>query len=121
MIVVEQYWQPWADLVSTLETGAPAFDHVFGTDVWAWRNENFRGGDIFAAYVASETFAAAGPIVEALDLSGVGSIADIGGGHGGRPPRSFRRTPACEAYYSTCPRPLSAPKRFLTPMARSSA
>ena len=43
MIVVEQYWQPWADLVSTLQTGAPAFDHVFGTDVWAWRNEKFRG------------------------------------------------------------------------------
>ena len=53
MIVVEQYWQPWADLVSSLQTGAPAFDHVFGTDVWAWRNENFRGGDIFAASLAA--------------------------------------------------------------------
>jgi hypothetical protein len=83
MIVVEQYWHPWADLVSTLQTGAPAFDHVFGTDVWAWRNENFRGGDIFAAYLANETFAGAGPIVEALDFSGVDRVADTGGGHGG--------------------------------------
>jgi hypothetical protein len=83
MIVVEQYWRPWADLVSTLQTGAPAFEHVFGTDVWAWRNENFRGGDIFAAYLASETFAGAGPIIGALDLAGVGRVADIGGGHGG--------------------------------------
>ena len=83
MIVVEQYWQPWAHLVSTLRTGAPAFDHVFGTDVWAWRNENFSGGDMFAAYLAGETFAGAGPIIEALDLSGVGCVADIGGGHGG--------------------------------------
>jgi len=54
---------------------------VFGTDVWAWRNENFRGGDIFAAYLAGETFAQAGPIVEALDLSGVGRVVDVGGGH----------------------------------------
>ena len=83
MIVVEQYWRPWADLVSTLQTGEPAFEHVFGTDVWAWRNENFRGGDIFAAYLAGETFAGAGPIVEALDLSSVDRVADIGGGHGG--------------------------------------
>jgi SAM-dependent methyltransferase len=82
-IVVEQYWQPWADLLHTLRNGEPAFEHVFGTDVWAWRNENFRGGDIFAAYLAGETFAQAGPIVEALDLSGVGRVADIGGGHGG--------------------------------------
>ena len=67
-IVVEQYWQPWANLLHTLRNGEPAFEHVFGTDVWAWRNENFRGGDIFAAYLAGETFAQAGPIVEALDL-----------------------------------------------------
>jgi hypothetical protein len=65
-IVVEQYWQPWADLLHS--NGEPAFEHVFGTDVWAWRNENFRDVDIFAAYLAGETFAQAGPIVEALDL-----------------------------------------------------
>jgi SAM-dependent methyltransferase len=82
-IVVEQYWQPWANLLHTLANGEPAFEHVFGTDVWAWRNENFRGGDTFAAYVAGETFAGAGPIVEALHLAGVGRVADIGGGHGG--------------------------------------
>jgi hypothetical protein len=83
MIVVEQYWQPWASLLHTLRNGEPAFEHVFGTDVWAWRNENFRGGDLFAAYLAGETFAHAGPIVEVLDLAGVGRVADIGGGHGG--------------------------------------
>ncbi len=33
-IVVEQYWHPWADLVSCLKTGKPAFDHVFGMSVW---------------------------------------------------------------------------------------
>lgn len=82
-IVVEQYWRPWADLVSTLQTGAPSFDYVFGTDVWAWRDENFRAGDMFGAYLAGETFAGAGPIVEALALSGVDRVADIGGGHGG--------------------------------------
>jgi len=32
-IVVEQYWQPWADLLHTLRNGDPAFEHVFGTDV----------------------------------------------------------------------------------------
>jgi hypothetical protein len=83
LIVVEQYWQPWANLLHTLQNGEPAFEHVFGIDVWAWRKENFRGGDIFAAYLAGETFAHAGPLVEALDLAGVSRVADIGGGHGG--------------------------------------
>ncbi|MGH6826579.1 methyltransferase [Methyloceanibacter sp.] len=114
MIVVEQYWRPWADLVSTLQTGAPAFEHVFGTDVWAWRNENFRGGDIFAAYLAGETFAGAGPIVEALDLSGAGSVADIGGGHGGLLAAILQAHPDKHGILFDLPETLIGARKFLT-------
>jgi SAM-dependent methyltransferase len=113
MIVVEQYWQPWADLVSTLQTGAPAFDHVFGTDVWAWRNENFRGGDIFAAYLAGETFAGAGPIVEALDLSSVDRVADIGGGHGGLLAAILQAHPGMRGILFDLPETIIGAKKFL--------
>ena len=113
MIVVEQYWQPWADLVSTLQTGAPAFDHVFGTDVWAWRNENFRGGDIFAAYLAGETFAGAGPIVEVLDLSGVSNVADIGGGHGGLLAAILQAHPGMQGILFDLPETIIGAKKFL--------
>jgi hypothetical protein len=113
MIVVEQYWQPWADLVSTLQTGAPAFDHVFGTDVWTWRNENFRGGDIFAAYLAAETFAGAGPIVEALDPSGVDRIADIGGGHGGLLAAILQAHPGMQGILFDLPETIIGAKKFL--------
>ena len=113
MIVVEQYWQPWADLVSTLQTGAPAFDHVFGTDVWAWRNENFRGGDIFAAYLAGETFAGAGAIVEALDLSGVDRVADIGGGHGGLLAAILQAHPGMQGILFDLPETIIGAKKFL--------
>ena len=113
MIVVEQYWRPWADLVSTLQTGEPAFEHVFGTDVWAWRNENFRGGDIFAAYLASETFAHAGPIVEALDLAGVGRVADIGGGHGGLLAAILQAHPDMRGILFDLPETIIGAKKFL--------
>ena len=113
MIVVEQYWQPWADLVSTLQTGAPAFDHVFGTDVWAWRNENFRGGDIFAAYLAGETFAQAGPIVKVLDLSGVDRVADIGGGHGGLLAAILQAHPVMRGILFDLPQTIIGAKKFL--------
>jgi hypothetical protein len=82
-IAVGQYWRPWAELVHTLRTGEPAFQHVFGTDVVAWRREHGEQGALFNAYLAEENFATAGPIVEALDLSGVKTVADICGGHGG--------------------------------------
>jgi hypothetical protein len=113
MIVVEQYWRPWADLISTLQTGTPAFDHAFGTDVWAWRNENFRGGDIFATYLAGETFAQASPIVEALDLSGVGRVADVGGGHGGLLAAVLKAHPDKHGILFDFPETLIGAKKFL--------
>ena len=112
-IVVEQYWQPWTNLVSALQTGAPAFEHVFGTDVWAWRNENFRGGDIFAAYLASETFAGAGPIVEVLDLSGVDRVADIGGGHGGLLAAILQAHPGMQGILFDLPETIIGAKKLL--------
>src|SRR3990170_2145577 len=49
-IVVEQYWQPWAELVSCLKTGKPAFDRVFGMTVSDWRDANAEQGALFDAY-----------------------------------------------------------------------
>jgi SAM-dependent methyltransferase len=112
-IVVEQYWLPWAELLHTVRNGEPAFEHVFGTDVWAWRNENFKGGDAFAAYLAGETFGAATPIVEALDLSGVGTVADIGGGYGGLLAAILKAYPDQSGILFDLPETLIGAKKFL--------
>ncbi len=82
LIVVEQYWQPWANVAACVKTGTPAFDLVFGETVGDWRRDHPDHGAVFEAYLESETFTHAGPIVEALDLTGVSSVAEIGGGHG---------------------------------------
>ncbi len=82
-IVVEQYWRPWADLVSCLKTGRPAFDHVFGMSVEDWRRKNSEQGLMFASYLTDETFAQAGSILEVLECAAEAKkIADIGGGCG---------------------------------------
>lgn len=86
---------------------------MFGTDVWAWRNENFRGGDMFAAYLAGETFAGAGPIVEALDLSGVDRVADIGGGHGGLLAAILQAHPDMRGILFDLPETIIGAKKFL--------
>jgi SAM-dependent methyltransferase len=82
-IVVEQYWRPWAELAAAVETGRPAFENVFGMSVFDWRRAHGEHGALFHAYLAEEMHAQAPAIVAALDLSGVGIVADIGGGYGG--------------------------------------
>jgi hypothetical protein len=82
-IVVEQYWRPWADLVSCLKTGKPAFDHVFGLSVGEWRERNPAQGLMFESYLTDETFAHAGSILEVLECAAEAKkVADIGGGCG---------------------------------------
>jgi len=82
-IVVEQYWRPWANLVASIETGKPAFEQVFGMSVGDWRRAHAEQGAVFDSYVAKETLAQGAPIIAALDFSGAGTVADIGGGNGG--------------------------------------
>jgi hypothetical protein len=74
-IVVGQYWQPWANLVATLETGRPAFDQVFGMSVSEWREANEAQGALFDSYLAKETGDQLAAIIAAIDLSGVGAVA----------------------------------------------
>jgi hypothetical protein len=74
-IVVGQYWRPWAELVSTLQTGTPAFDDVFGMSVSEWRSVNAAQGALFDSYLAKETSGQLASIVAAIDLSGVGTVA----------------------------------------------
>jgi AraC-like DNA-binding protein len=82
-IIVEQYWRPWADLISCLKTGEPSFEHVFGMSVGEWRKANPAQGEMFESYLAAQTFDQAGSILEVMEGAGEAkTVADIGGGYG---------------------------------------
>jgi predicted O-methyltransferase YrrM len=82
-IVVAQYWRPWANLAASVNMAKPAFEQVFGQNVMDWRRDHAEAGALFDSYLAQEALAQAPDIVAAIDLSGIRSVADIGGGYGG--------------------------------------
>jgi SAM-dependent methyltransferase len=82
-IVVAQYWRPWADLAAAVTTAKPAFEQVFGQNVTDWRCDHAEAGALFDSYLAHEALAQAPGIAAVLDLAGVKSVADLGGGYGG--------------------------------------
>jgi O-methyltransferase domain len=82
-IVIEQYWLPWANLMSSLPAGKPAFDQVFGMNARDWRREHAQQGAMFEFYLTSETFDQAGSIIEVLECAAEATkVADVGGGCG---------------------------------------
>lgn len=112
-IVVEQYWRPWADLVSTLQTGIPAFDHVFAMPVLEWRRANPDAGALYSTYLAKENFAQASDVLDAIDLRGVRTVAQIAGGYGGLLAALLKEYPALEGVLVSPPHAIEKAAAFL--------
>jgi hypothetical protein len=112
-IVVEQYWRPWADLVSTLQTGTPAFDHVFGVPVSEWRRANAEAGALYSTYLAEENFAQAVDVVDAIDFGGVKAVAQIAGGYGGLLAAILRTHPSLDGVLFSPPQVMEKAVAFL--------
>ena len=82
-IVVAQYWQPLGQSRCFDHNGQTRFRAGLRPNVVDWRRDHAEAGALFDSYLAQETLAQAPAIVAALDLAGVESVADIGGGYGG--------------------------------------
>src|SRR5688500_1501890 len=77
------HWKVFGDLLYSVKTGKPAWDHVHGEPVFPYLfNTNKELGDIFNRAMTSVSHKAIGPVLEAYDFAGARTIADIGGGYG---------------------------------------
>lgn len=75
-------WLPLGELVYSVKTGKPAFDHVFGMGCWEYLGKNPELAAQFDAAMTSFSHQEAPAIVQAFDFSAFRSVADIGGGGG---------------------------------------
>jgi SAM-dependent methyltransferase len=82
-------------------------------DVRDWRREHAEQGALFDSYVAKETLAQADSIVEALDVSGVKTVAEIGGGYGGLLAATLRAHPHLTGILFDQPHMVKAAQPFL--------
>jgi len=80
-IGVENY-KAWSELPYTLRTGKPAFDQVFGKGFYEYLDSEPAKAERFNVTLASVSRGWIPGVLEAVDFSGVRTVADIGGGHG---------------------------------------
>jgi hypothetical protein len=74
-------WTPEA-LTYTLQTGKSGFEHVFGEDVWAYLTKHPMEYAVFSRAMTSRSVVLNETVAQACDLTGLRSLADIGGGEG---------------------------------------
>jgi hypothetical protein len=75
-------WQPWGDLLHSVKTGNPAFDHVFGVEFDAYLTQHRGAADTFQAFMDVATGEEALAVAPVYDFSGLSLVVDVGGGRG---------------------------------------
>ncbi len=71
-------WDTWRELDYSLETGAPAFDHVFGTDFFSFLSQQADAATMFNEMMTGVTGHRCAAILDAYDLSTVGTLVELG-------------------------------------------
>jgi SAM-dependent methyltransferase len=72
----------WAELLYSVQTGQPAFRHVFGQEPFAYLAEHEEEAANFDAAMADFTSQIAQLVAKAYDFSAVRHVIDVGGGNG---------------------------------------
>ena len=74
-------WQAWGDLEHSVRTGANAFQHLHGEDVWTYRSTRPEESALFDRAMASLSHQQR-QAVSVYDFTPFATIADVGGGTG---------------------------------------
>jgi len=75
-------WSAWGHVLDSLRTGRPAFDRVHNATIWAYLADNAQAGADFNRFMTAQSRLHNAAIIEAYDFSEIGTLVDVGGGHG---------------------------------------
>ncbi|MDN5919612.1 MAG: acetylserotonin O-methyltransferase [Pseudonocardia sp.] len=78
----EKTWRSWGELAQSVRTGEPAWERVTGTSTFAAFDDDPELSATFTEAMAEGTRGAVPGVVASADLTGVATLADIGGGNG---------------------------------------
>ncbi len=82
ILMGEEYFRAWGDLLYSVRTGKPAFDVIFGQPLFEFLSRNpEQSANFDRAMVAAHGYETAA-MLEACDFSQYASLIDVGGGNG---------------------------------------
>ncbi len=75
-------WPALGELLYSIQTGQPAFDHHFGMSLWEYYMKHPEEHELFQYAMSSFSAAETHAILQAYDFSTFQTVVDIAGGHG---------------------------------------
>jgi ubiquinone/menaquinone biosynthesis C-methylase UbiE len=78
----DEQFRTWAEIEYSIQTGKTAFDKVFGKPIFEYLSEHPDKASIFDSAMVGIHGRESEAVLDAYDFSGMGTVADIGGGNG---------------------------------------
>ena len=76
------FWHVWGDLLHSVQTGEPSFQHVFGLKPWDYFAQHPQEAVLFNRMMTEGTASVAATVAAAYDFSATQTLVDVGGGYG---------------------------------------
>ncbi len=78
----EEHFACWGELLYSVRTGQNAFEKIYGEPIFNWLSKHPEQAAVFDAAMVSVHGRETSAMLDAYDFSGVGVLADVGGGNG---------------------------------------
>lgn len=82
MMMGEEHYQVWGNLLKALKTGDRAFETTFGLPIFDYLQKHPESGEIFNAAMTGFASTMHRAVVNVYDFSPFHTLVDVGGGHG---------------------------------------
>lgn len=82
MMVGEEHYYVWGDLIHSIQTGEPAFDKIYGMPVFEFLAHSPAKAQIFDEAMVGIHGRETAAMLDTYDFSQIGVLCDVGGGNG---------------------------------------
>ena len=94
LMLGDEHYASWGQLLYSIKTGKPAFDHLYGKPIFDWLGEHPEQAKIFDAAMTGFHGEETQKIIDAYDFGTFKTVVDIGGGNGSVLTAILRRYPS---------------------------
>jgi hypothetical protein len=116
----EIHYQACGELLHSVRTGSTAFNHVFGTSLFDYLQQNADAADAFNGGMTNLSSLLAHAVLMAYDFSEISSLVDVGGGEGRFLRRVLELNPGMTGIVFDLPKTVEAANQGLSDNERCS-
>ena len=114
LVYGDEAYRAWGDLLHSVQTGQPAFEHHFGMGPFEYYAQHPEADQVFNQAMIGYTGRVASALVATYDFSPFGTVVDVGGGYGTILAAILQRNPAAQGVLFDQPHVVTGAEGLLT-------